>query len=98
MRRMKPRERVDLEELRPPARVAPQVDSSGVAAAENPPRLEGDALRLAHAGVGVGPDEDVLDELLALLLVDVRVDVVLGSGPEAHLERSDGLGPRLPCR
>ena len=49
MGRMKPRERVDLDELRPPARVAPQVDSSRVAAPENAPRLEGDALRLAHA-------------------------------------------------
>ena len=42
IRRVQPRERVHLQEHRPPLRIAAQIDAAAVAAAEQPPRGERD--------------------------------------------------------
>src|SRR5262245_24073685 len=86
MRRMQPREWVQLEHHRPAPAVEPQVDAPRVAPAERAPRGERDRL---DTGTGLGVRERELHALLAPLLVAVAVDPRLGSGEYPQL---DGAG------
>ena len=87
-------QRVDFEELRPPA--ASQRRSTRPPSRQPSARQDASATAsaCAHLVVLVGQHQPVLDQLLALLLVDVGVDARLGARPAARSPAFPALGLR----
>src|SRR5436309_15209869 len=98
MLRMQPRQRIDFHEAWLAGGVAPQIDTPTVAAAEDSPGSQSDRFRDSHSIIARRIDQAVLDQLLAALLVDVRISVSLRASLQHDLESAQHnslvTGPR----
>ncbi len=75
-------QRVDFEKLWGAESVRTDVDATRIAAAKNAPRSQRQGFGAGDLVIIRSPRMAVFDQLLAVLLVDVRVDFGLGFGQQ----------------
>ena len=86
---MQPGQGVYLDELRPAAFVAAQVEAARVAAAEYPPDAQGDVLDVGHQRVVGRLHEPVAHQGFKVFLVVVGIDLLFGGGQQQNLHGAD---------
>src|SRR5262245_52951265 len=91
MLRVNARERIDLDERQPASAISAQIDAAAITAAQATPRTQRKLGRL-EADWAVKRHERVLDAPLALLLVEVGIDVGLGLREQNDFHDPDNLG------
>src|SRR5262245_2485623 len=91
MGRMKTGQRIDLHDLRIAGRIAPQIDPTGVTAADGAPRRNRDPFGISNLSAG-RPYESELAEPFAELLIHIRIDVRLSVILQNDFKRADRLG------
>ena len=75
MIRVQSGQRIGLHELRGSGCVTPHVDAAPVPAIQTSPRRQGNLFGQRDLGVLAGPDQPVLNQLFAVFLVGIRIDI-----------------------
>jgi hypothetical protein len=92
MRWMQARKWVDFHELWPSVFVASQVKSASIASANGAPGRKSDALRFRDLWVVSRIDERKIATLFALLLINIRIDVLFRVWPQQDFQGADYFG------